>query len=68
MTIDEAARFVAGHAPGFPAAGIVARRDSWRGAYRAAAAKLHPDPGKDPAAWQRLQDAATLLNSLHNRK
>jgi len=67
MTVDAAARFVASHADA-DAQEILKHAAAWQSAYREAAKRLHPDASGDPAKWLILHDAATLLNSLHNRK
>jgi len=67
MTVEAAAAFIAAHtgercdggdlldSPGVPHPASVTR------AYRAAAKRLHPDNGGDPALFRRLQDARELL-------
>jgi hypothetical protein len=72
MTMEAAARFVAEQGRKFGAMvtadQLIGHKSLWQEAYRKVAAKLHPDASKDDAIWAKLQDAATLLNSLHNRK
>lgn len=47
---------------------IVARGQAWHEVYRTLAKALHPDVGGSPQLWSDLQEAARLLDSLHNRK
>lgn len=56
---DEALRWVAAQADGHDDASI----ESPRSAYRAAARRLHPDRGGDPADWARLNEAHQLLTT-----
>lgn len=58
MTVDEAARFIVEHS-GLPA-GSVDRGT----AYRAAAKRLHPDAGGDPADFRKLTEARDLLEMV----
>lgn len=59
LTIDSAVAFLHEHAPGIE--WDWDQPDEVRRAYRAAALRLHPDHGGDPADFRRLQDAAELL-------
>jgi hypothetical protein len=68
MTIDEAARFVAGVVEGVSVTKILGSRGIWEAAYKDAAKRLHPDKSKDAAGWRQLQDAKQLLDGLHNRR
>jgi hypothetical protein len=66
MTVDEAAVFLQQQAPGHGSPRtIIDSVDSYRSAYRAAAAKLHPDAGGDADLWARLQGAKSLLDEHH---
>jgi hypothetical protein len=68
MTLDAAARFVAGLA-GVAPGPLLAGRGNWVTAYRAAAKTVHADrAGHDPKKWKQLEDAAKLLNDLHSRR
>jgi hypothetical protein len=68
MTIDEAARIVAGWVSGphdleKNAELVLEDGDYRRFAYRRAAAALHPDKGGDAQAFLRLQEAKELLDA-----
>jgi hypothetical protein len=69
MSMEDAARFVAGFGDA-TAAQLINRRQAWERAYQQAVKILHPDrhKGQVTPGWSKLQEAATLLNSLHNRK
>lgn len=69
MSVEEAARFVAEtNAHDYPPQIIIASVDNFRGAYRTAAMKLHPDAngGKEIPAWYQLQAAADVLKAHHH--
>jgi hypothetical protein len=66
MSIDQAARLMAS-ATDFPADKILRSSSVWQSAYREAARKHHPDRGGNASEWKNLQDAAQLLNMLHNK-
>lgn len=69
LTVDEAARVVEKMVDRqFTADPILRSPDSWRGAYRTAAAKLHPDAGGAPDEWQKLLAAKSLLDEHHDLK
>lgn len=72
MNMEEAACFVAEQCRitffDTSAHAVLTSKKAWQDAYKWAAKKLHPDANKDSPMWGTLQEAATLLNSLHNRK
>lgn len=59
LTVESAIAFLHEHAPGVE--WDWDQPDQVRRAYRAAALRLHPDKGGDPADFRRLQGAAELL-------
>lgn len=67
LTIDEAARFLAGLiGHDYPADVLIKSVDNYRTAYRAAAPKFHPDgTTPDEETWARLQAAKNLLDTHH---
>jgi hypothetical protein len=67
MSIEEASRFVSGLTAGaFAPEQIIKHRTVWTSAYRDAADRAHPDRESGSAeVWGKLQDAKTLLDSLH---
>ena len=67
LTLDAAARFVSEveAVTGTPEQ-IIRDPAAWRLSYRAAAAVLHQDAGGEPAKWEMLQAAKTLLDEHHN--
>jgi hypothetical protein len=68
MTVEAAARFVAeANSHDYPPQIIIASVDNFRGAYRTAAMKLHPDTngGKESDQWHQLQAAADVLKAHH---
>lgn len=69
MSIDAAARYVAGMIPSATSAAILSSRKEWERVKRAAVKSgVHPDHGGTPETWAKFTDASTLLDSLHNRK
>jgi hypothetical protein len=60
LTDEAAGAFLAQHS-GFAAADILAKPDRLRQAYRAAAAKLHPDAGGDHDLFVRLGKALAVV-------
>lgn len=67
MTVVQAADYV-GAAVGWRANAITADREIFRNAYRAAAARLHPDAGGSTDEFQRLQEAKRVLDTHHGLK
>jgi hypothetical protein len=72
LTVDSAATFVAVQAWGDKNADtlrddILRSVGTYRGAYREAAGKLHPDVGGRPELWQLLQEAKALLDAHHGK-
>lgn len=71
---DEAATFIAKHCHDAATVGPDERRRiltspmTFGNCYRAAARKLHPDAGGDPAEWSKLQRADVILRELHGLK
>lgn len=63
MTVEQAATFVAAHAPGHDASRIVAERAHRQAAYRAAAAHLHPDRGGHHDQMAQLNLAKQILDT-----
>lgn len=65
MTTEQAARFVAEWGGVGPWSAVLTDQEFYRRAYRAAALKLHPDQnaGQHRPEWDRLQEAATLLDA-----
>lgn len=71
MTMEDAARFVSQCTAGaFSAAQLLKDKSAWQQAYRIAVKDIHPDMAgqQSDGGWDKLQEAAQLLNSLHNRK
>lgn len=66
-TVDQAAELFAQIA-GVPAGDVIKSLEAYRGAYRLAAAKLHPDLGGDRNAWEAFQNASVLLEAHHASK
>jgi len=66
LTIDEAAVKLQAAAPGYGSPkSIIESPTVYRAAYRAAAAKLHPDAGGKKEEWEMLQAAKSLLDMHH---
>lgn len=67
MTVEDAARFVAGLTAGeFAPEAIVNGKGTWTAAYRAAVKKCHADKTDERSeTWLKLQDAKVLLDGLH---
>lgn len=63
-TVEQAAALL-GEIANVPARDVLHSREAYRGAYRAAAARLHPDTGGDRNAWEALQNASVLLEEHH---
>lgn len=63
LTIESAIAFLHEHAPGVE--WDYDQPDQVQRAYRAAAARLHPDRGGDPADFRRLTEARDLLLAQH---
>jgi hypothetical protein len=64
MTVDQAAAFVA-IASGLPSQDIIKSAEAWRGAYRAAAARLHPDVAASPDGFHKLGECRAILDKHH---
>jgi hypothetical protein len=67
MSIDAAARFVAG-LTGADAPALIRNRATWEKAFREAARMCHPDKAPQDGRWEQLEQAAQLLNGLHSKK
>jgi len=65
LTIDEAAVFVANEGGGVPYLRVIQSVDTYRAAYRRAAAVLHPDANGEPDKWAKLQGSKSLLDLHH---
>ena len=65
LTVDEAAVFVANEGGGAPYQRVLNSADTYRAAYRRAAAKHHQDAGGDAEQWAKLQAAKSLLDEHH---
>jgi hypothetical protein len=64
MNVEQAATFIGEQVIVVPSS-VIGDVEYYRRAYRAAAGKLHPDRGGDPAKWNQLQEAKRVLDQHH---
>lgn len=67
-SVEQAADFIASHVAEFPAPIVIKNPESYRKAYRAAAAKLYPHTPAGNEGWHQLSQARTILDKHHGIK
>lgn len=66
MTVEMAARVLAGATEGITAADVLAEPDDAKAAYRVAAKRYHPDKGGSTDTFQKVEEAWRLVAAHHN--
>jgi hypothetical protein len=64
LTVEQAVEFVA-LASGLPSRDVFSSAEAYRGAYRAAARRLHPDVAGTPDGFHKLNQAKEVLDRHH---
>lgn len=65
LTVEQACAFLAREAGIGTATSVHLSAGGFRRAYKAAAARLHPDAGGDPRRFDKLQQAKAVLERVH---